>query len=521
MKRIFTIALFALFLVQSSIWAQTSEGIVGVPNIDNFPQVFIDFHSHNPDEFTEDAFRDLTENGEVRNFTVKVLPPDNQQMPQHILILWEDMVYHGMDKFNFTRNALTEFFNNVNIPAGTQFSISTFNRIGNRTTILNNLTDGFTGDRERIISAIQNHERSTVRFSEFPGQSEAFVAINEGMDILPPDGVRAIIIFTVGRLMNNSATLPIWQVTSRAQHLHIPTYVFQFYRDRGIAPQLIRFAEDTHGLFFGYQDASTAIEELGTLFPQISKRYRGHRYRILFESNASEGDAPRAISFRVNGVPFTGTLYPPPSSQFWIVERARENVWLSIGLAILLLALLALITWFILKLIAKRKKEIEDKIAESEKENQQHISKLTKAVTDAEQKRIDAEKERLAKEEYERQEAERKEKEKEYKRLTQLMRTKNLLPRLQCKDKNGIFTFNVNTPHTTIGRKGYPNDLQLDYGSVSRHHADIIFKDNGSFEMINKSKTNKVLINGEFIESATLKNGDIIGLGEAVVTFYV
>ena len=71
----------------------------------------------------------------------------------------------------------------------------------------------------------------------------------------------------------------------------------------------------------------------------------------------------------------------------------------------------------------------------------------------------------------------------------------------------------------TIGRES-DNNLVIEKPTVSRHHAEIVF--NGTaFEIINKSQTNKVIVNGAFVDRGILKSNDKIGLGEVVITFYV
>ena len=92
-------------------------------------------------------------------------------------------------------------------------------------------------------------------------------------------------------------------------------------------------------------------------------------------------------------------------------------------------------------------------------------------------------------------------------------------PRLQCRDGANNFTYKIATPRTTIGRDS-DNNLILLHPTVSRYHAEIVSTSAG-FEIIDKDSSNKVIVNGQFFQRTMLKNGDIIGLGEAVLTFYV
>ena len=183
---------------------------------------------------------------------------------------------------------------------------------------------------------------------------------------------------------------------------------------------------------------------------------------------------------------------------------------------IILLALFVLAVWKIWKYIAKRKKEIEDTIAAY----QQKIVDLSEEIEQIKQDNRDKEVAEQQEKEVEKKEEERRKQKAEQKRLTELMRTKNLLPRLQCKDNSGTFTYNVKASRTTIGRKGYRNDLELNNDNVSRSHAEIVFT-GGGFEIIDTNSTHKVIVNGLNVERATLKSSDVIGLGEAVITFFV
>ena len=66
------------------------------------------------------------------------------------------------------------------------------------------------------------------------------------------------------------------------------------------------------------------------------------------------------------------------------------------------------------------------------------------------------------------------------------------------------------------------NDVVLPHQTVSGYHAEIRF--NGvAFEVVNRSHSYKqgIIVNGQFFQQCLLKSGDKIGLGEALITFYV
>ena len=92
-----------------------------------------------------------------------------------------------------------------------------------------------------------------------------------------------------------------------------------------------------------------------------------------------------------------------------------------------------------------------------------------------------------------------------------------MYPRLRCQVGSNAFIYEITKPRTSVGRE-QDNDVVLCNNKVSRKHAEIVF--NGSaFEIVDNHSTNKVIVNGLFVERTILKSGDIIGLGETVITF--
>ena len=160
---------------------------------------------------------------------------------------------------------------------------------------------------------------------------------------------------------------------------------------------------------------------------------------------------------------------------------------------------------------AKKRKRRE---AENKAKMQQEIDRANQ-----EQERWRREQER--KEQERRAAEERKAQEAETNRLLQLMQTKNIYPRLRCSDSTKSFSYLINKPVTKVGRNE-DNDVVLNNQTVSKYHAEIKFT-GATFEIVNKSTSYKqgVVVNGQFFQKTSLKSGDVISLGEAVITFYV
>lgn len=497
-KRIW-ISLLSLLLTTNLLALHTGKIENGF-NVENFPKVSFVYHSYSPDVLDKSNFWHLKEAGRNREFTIEALPAVINSLPQTTLILWEDMAHNGYGQYSFTQKVLSGFFNRADIPASDKFAVSAFNRRKNAPSALINLTNGFINDRSVIASAIKNYKHSTEHYPEFPNRSDMYMAIREGMELLAPlKDAKAIIVFTSGYSMKNSGSDSEAQVLLKSQQLHIPVYIFQYYYRSGVAPESEGFARSTFGAFNSYMDVASAETALINLYPEISKRYQGHDYKVSFTADAKRGTEAHMITLSVDGVETQEQLLPPPHTiGTWI---AAHPWWVTLFVS-LLVALIVCIVLF----VRKTKKNAA--------ENRQELA-------DLEQRRI---KDKEAAEQYQcnlenkaRQEKESRDIQAEYERLRRLMEVKNIFPRLKCHVGANIFTYQIDKPKTLIGRE-QDNDLILSDDKVSRHHAEIIF--NGScFEIEDKRSTNKVIVNGQFVERTVLKSGDIIGLGEVVITF--
>ncbi len=501
MKRQIIILLVLLsLLLTTNLFAQQTGRIENGFNVGCYPEVSFTYHSFNPDILEKKDFWHLKESGVNREFNVELLPAVNDSLPQTTLILWEDMAHNGIGQFDFTQKVLSEFFKNAYIPPFDKFAVSAFNRRKNNKTSLTDLTGGFTKDKSKIISAVQGYRHSAEHYPEFPNRSDMYTAIREGMDLLAPTkGPKAIIVFTSGYSMKNSGSDSEAQVLLKAQQLHIPVYIFQYYLRSGVAPESEGFAKSTFGGFNSYKDVASAEAALTGLYPRISERYKGHDYKISFTSGAQRGTEASAIALSVCGVEVQEQFFPPVHTLgSWIAAHP----WLTVLFSIIIISIISGVILFIRR---TRKSEAANR----------------RELADLEQRRLQ---DKEAAEQYRRnietkaqQERETQEKQAHEEHLRRLMMLKNIFPRLKCSVGGQIISYEIDKPITSIGRE-QDNDLILSDDKVSRHHADIVFNGSG-FEIIDKHSTNKVIVNGQFVDRTMLKSGDLIGLGEVVITF--
>lgn len=510
MKRIFVIAILAISLCVNGQQRETINGF----NMENFPEVSFIYHSNNPEELNETNFLHLKESGYSHDFRVDHINKDVYNTDQHTIILWEDMAHNGYEQFNFTKTALSNFFNKVKYGNEESFAIYAFNRRKNKPSSLNKVTDGFITDRNVILNNIQNYRHSSESYPEFPNRSDMYTAIRESMEILAPlHGTKSIIVFTAGYPMENSGSDSESQVLKKAQDLHIPVYIIQYAYKSGVAANSEGFAKSTYGTFKSYrtkvntsidQAVTTVTSDLVELYPQIGKRYQGNDYKITFISNAKRGEEARMINLSVDGIEIQEQLLPPPMTfGSWI----KQNTALFIIILIVIIVLITLLIVFIVQ--SKKKTAQQQELIIQQQEDTKRLEEQRKKDLETYE----------AKEDARRLEEERQKRDAEEKRLTDLMRTKNLYPRMTCNTGSEKFVYDINKPFIKIGREE-DNDLKIDKPTVSRHHAEVIF--NGTaFEIINKSQTNRAMVNNCPVDNVVLKSNDKIGIGEVTIIFYV
>lgn len=509
---------FVLFLstllFAYSIIAQPQRGFKGNCNVDKYPEVSFVWNTADPNVLGKNMFTLTDENGKNVDFDFSMLSSEKKTFKKSVLFLWEDMKSHSNQSEN-TRKLLVDFFNKTPFDQSTEFNVAVFNRKSDyKDHAIEPLKAKFTSNTDNLASLVAGYEKSTRFFKENPTQTDLYMAINEGITMLkaePSDRVGVIVVVTAGLNMKAAgATTEMAAVRENAVAAGIPIYVVKYHQLAGNAPEVNSLAESTYGKTILLTDnkVEEAVNELQNIYGELDATCFGRDYKFTFTTTAPRDGKAHRLNLIVNKVSQPSLQFTAPSMTFglWV----QEHLILFIFLVILLIALIATSVWFIVRSIKNRKR----REAENNAQLQQKIDK-------ANQERQQWENMQSQKEEEKRRMEERKARMAEENRLLDLMQTKNMFPRLQCHVEGNTFSYNISQVVTKIGRNE-SNDVVLPSNTVSGLHAEIVFN-GASFELVNKSKsyTRGVIVNGQFFQQCMLKSGDMIGLGEAVVTFYV
>ncbi len=507
MKRVYLYIVFGAFLLTAQLWAQNTRGLKSKYNTEKYPEISFVWNSANPDVLDKSQFVLTDEDNQPIDFNFKVLSKGNVNQNKSILFLWEDMVSHSKQT-EFTRQLLSRFFNETLLNDSDMFNVAVFNRKkSSKRTVTEPLLKSFSSDSRQLKDTVYSYTRSSEFFKEFSQQSDLYLAINEGIELLkkePSNRTCILIVVTAGlNVKAAGASTEMESVRKNALDADIPIYVVK-YPLAGDAPEVNSLSESTYGLHASSCDVNEALAVLRNYYYNFDSRCYGNDYEITFTTKAKRDGKPHRIGLTVNKVPQLLAAFNAPDMTFcdWI----EENTALFIVFVVIFIAIVIFSVWFIRRSIAERNKKNEILQKGIDQSNEQ-LEEL--------KRQQEEEKRRIAAEAAEKERAEKE------KRLTNLMQTKNLFPHLQCKIPDTSFTYTINNIHTTLGRNEN-NDVVLNNKTVSGFHAEITF--NGTaFDITNKSKsyTQGVIVNGQFFQQCTLKSGDIIGLGEALIIFYV
>ena len=247
------------------------------------------------------------------------------------------------------------------------------------------------------------------------------------------------------------------------------------------------------------------------------QRASGWVYDISFESPHNKDGKNHAVRVQYKSdKQITAFQYTDPKQTF--VDWIKENKLLFIGLIVLLLLILILI----IVLLNKRKKarleaerlqdeeleKVRGQQAEADSKVAQQQQELQK-MKDAEGAKIRAEEEAKRKKEKEEQDALK----------LQEMASRGNLPWFTFDFNGSSGSIEMNTPDFSFGR-GTDVNYTLNHKTVSRNHFIVSFQD-GSYSIQDLGSSNGTLVNGNKVSQAKLNHGDVISVGEIILTFHI
>jgi hypothetical protein len=496
-------------LLCASVYGQ-AQNIKGEFDMSAFPEISFVWNEYDPEIKDSTEFLLSGDSGKIP-FQLQHLPySDTVKRNKTVLFLWEDLD-HDLHKgqSEFTRQVLYQFLRQATVSEGDKFNVAVFDRKGGNdlgTSIHSMLSDNFTSNREELAQTVWDFPHKYDFFSK-QHSSELYIAIEEGIEILkkePANQVRVLVVITAGSNLDKHGGKGDF-ADVKAVDLKIPIYLIKYPVPRcEHCTNIDGICERTFGKKIETTNTEIATGLLKECFAKMNERHYGQDYRVSFHSEYPRDGKSHRIRWSVNGKEYSLTWNAPP---FSFIVWAKEHTLLVILVGTGCLLLLATAVFFIVFVSRKRKKK-----QKREQEELKQTEKRKQEEADAKLRDL----EKII--EQNKQEQENQLQKDREKNLLHIMQTKNFFPRLQYTLGDVGKNFTITQPVTNIGRKE-DNHLVIPDESVSRKHAKITFTGNG-FEIEDLESTNKVIVNGNFVQRTMLNNGDVIGLGKVILYFY-
>lgn len=508
--------LYSILLVTGGATMLAQQGsLTATVNVDNYPKVSFVWHEQNPNTIPATDFT-LVEGTEAREIAVESLGLENKPTNQSLIVLWEDMASQGTHMYDFSQRILLDFFGSMR--AQDEVLVATFNRHAPEEKVMRPLTDGFTANKQDVLKKVAQYPHSTRTYRDRPLESDVFPAVNEALQTLQKrdkEGfAKAIIVITSGMPLENSASNSVVSVQQLALQYHIPVYVLQYAANHGPSTKLEGLANDTYGQNVTCVSAnhSQNIEKgkqaLRQFYSVIPTRYAGKDYRITYTTKSPRGHQEQMLKLTVAGFEYQQT-FVTPSHTFgsWV----KANVLLFILLVILTLILIGAVVFYIIYVKRKHEREIGNVVDMQNQQMQKAEGEIMR-----QQQELNAYRMQQAKQE-EREAQVKAEQERE--RLMNLMRSKNLYPRLQYIVNGESLSYEIHQLETIIGRTTKQADVVISDDTVSRRHALIVF-DGEHFLISDCNSTNGTIVDGVPVtQPMPLRDHSLINLGSILINF--
>lgn len=323
-----------------------------------------------------------------------------------------------------------------------------------------------------------------------------------------------IIVYTDG---NGLSSTVLDSKITKSREAKVPINIVYSHNTINNAPKAL--ANLTNGTFGKLMEAgnpeawdfSEIVEEIKGL-PSLHK---GYTYEITYRSPAARDGQRRQVEIKS---PFSTETLFYESPRYTLGYRIKDHPWWTVIISVMTIAILGISGWLFGRAYSKKRKAKKQAKADEERQRaelshrQQELNRRLLQQQHDQQRNLSLEQQRKATEM-------RNEKRRE---LTEIMIKRRVTPRISLQDYDrmcGMEPYVIQDAVTTIGSAD-DNDVVISNPVISRHHAEIHF-DGRNFEVIDNFSTNGTYVHGQKISRFTLRNADVIVLGNVPLRFYV
>ena len=495
---------------------------IGDGDTKNFPWVTLTMKDRNPE--TKDAsLFDVIEDGQsIDSIEVTSITADSIASNQAILIVMEALATSErrpqMDYFKaMLAEAIPRF-----VKPGDQVAVAIFGRPPSGHPLLEYLDGAWTDDAQSLAYYCQN---LSIPNDNYHDDDDGYIgqAIHDGIqDLVALESglpMQLVVLSEERASGKDNAAKDYQELGEMALENKVSVYTMKYNRSGWGGHRINTVASSSYGLSYvrdrsedGVNSGSSWLERA---MEDAIKRSNGNLYKVDFKTKASQDGEFHVVTIQIDQQEApAGFNAPAPTFMDWVSEN-----WLILAIVFVMLII---IVWLLVSRARKEKERLEaeslaqqQKVAAMAKEQEQSQGELEAQKNQLNQIRArerqqeeEAQAKRRAEEAQAREEA-----------LLKQMEQAGNLPHLKVSSNEGIQRLDITLPVITLGRDA-GNHHQLNHPTVSRKHLQFRFVD-GNYLVEDLKSANGTLLNGyPLTDSTPIKHGDVLQIGELLITYY-
>lgn len=508
------------FILQKS-HAQKNELDIKNINLIDFPKIKAEIWSRDANGIDTAQFKILEGNTLIKP---KYLSKKDSAVIKKnksilFLVLNPGTSVNGYFELEWYKKVIKDAINSSTIKKGDKIDILDFNHQFSG-QILFPSTINFTDDiniLEQRVTSLTTRVNSPQSCSK--KASLVLPAIDRALDLIQNENLTIPSGIVV---LSDDVVCPSNQVedlTNKAKRRNIPVYSIVFSGYRQPWNSIDSFCTKTYGEYFKDINANFSTERssnvLSEFLSSFLNRHSGLIYKYEWNSVLPKDGEEHSAILKYKDLSTEYKFVTPHKN---IIEWSTSNPIKALGL-FLITGLLLTGIFFIIKQQKKNKTAQEEKLLDLKRKQEAEAGQLSSLL---QQQKFEIEqmkeKERLEKE-LEQVRKRKEQKAENDKELVRQMKILGGLPNLECNINGKSFLYTINKPEIYLGRNS-DCDLCLSLPTVSKKHCKIIFTGNG-YLLEDLGSSNGTIVNNRQAKKAILKHGDIIKLGEVIISFRI
>jgi hypothetical protein len=507
--------LLVVLLCSIISFSQKKELEIKRLNLDDFPKVSGTLRVRDPNITSTDKLS-FEENGRIVPVNFSGIQASDSIAPNK-LILFLVLKTSNTRSLDWYQDLLRKTLNSSMVNPGDQIAIASFNvATKNPRKFVFPQKPRFTDNISILnfqIDSLDFHPKNDA----YRGKNQVYLAVNEALELLENLGSnlpKGIIVLSDDRNME-----PIFQgedPVERSKKLDIPIYGI-INGSNTMSFEIEDLCNQTYGEYnqVSSTDINEGVAKLQSYLQNFKKRHQGKYVPFTYSSSFKKDGEAHPVNIYYSKEQSAFVINAPSKN---MIEWAEANPLIAILLLFFVIVIILLIIFLVKKEKKKRKLESEENARrldamkssqhESERKIQQQNSEI-QAIRLQEQK---AEQERIQNQQ---QKAQEEADEIQFKKMLE----RGNLPWFEFVVGTEQGSYQIASPRLSIGRDN-SSDWVIAHPTVSRKHIELTFLDY-TYTLTDLGSSNGTFVNGQRITSIELKHGDVIQLGEAILTFHI